>query len=240
MVALSAATINPPPITMVATAANTAEALSARPMIARTITAIPAALSVSRAICPASPARRPSSLKTAISILQLGSPRDGAGVPTRSEIAWGAPARGGLRATITPGRALFQQQREHCGCTGFARCRKGAGRRDFGLRRRPAHGLPCPPLCAVHDVMDGDRPPQALQGEGAHLFQCDEVLDRNGDPLAQQNLPVSRLGAQARGEIGDRADRGIGHLLGETDWPERRISLRNADAETEIEAAPAP
>src|SRR5437899_81546 len=95
-------------------------------------------------------------------------------------------------------------------------------------------------LRVAHHVEDGDGLAEALQRDIADLFQPGDALGRGGDPLADQDLPVLCLGAQSGREVAHRADRSVADALGETDLPQSRIALRDAEAEADRAAAPAP
>src|SRR6185369_928526 len=68
----------------------------------------------------------------------------------------------------------------------------------------------------------------------------DPWLDHAGDAAAHHDLASLGLAAEAGGEVGNAADRGVFQALFEADLTESRIAERNADAETEIMAAVAP
>ena len=57
---------------------------------------------------------------------------------------------------------------------------------------------------------------------------------------ADQDLAVLGLGAQPRGEIAYRADRGIAGAFGKADLTQGRIALRDASAETKFAAVATP
>lgn len=79
---------------------------------------------------------------------------------------------------------------------------------------------------------------EALDREVAYALRHHPILDRRIDGLADEYLAGLCLVAQPRGEVGDTADRGVIEAPLEADCAQRREALRNADAETEIIAAP--
>src|SRR5215208_4010636 len=90
------------------------------------------------------------------------------------------------------------------------------------------------------DVVCGQRPQEALQPELVHRHRQYEVADCGVDSLADQYLAVLGHVAQARGEVRDGADRRVVDATFEADAAERRVTLRDAEGETEVVAAPAP
>src|SRR6516162_11665196 len=91
-----------------------------------------------------------------------------------------------------------------------------------------------------HYVVDGDGLAQAFQRHVTDLFQPYGIFDRVRETAADQDLSILGFAAQPRGEVGDRADRGVVHALGEADLAEGGVALGNADPETDIVAVPPP
>ena len=82
--------------------------------------------------------------------------------------------------------------------------------------------------------MNGLR--QALQGQILDRLDAHGVLRRREHPLADQDLPRGRRVAQARGQVCHRADRGVVGASLEADPPERRVALRDPEAEVQVVA----
>jgi 5-formyltetrahydrofolate cyclo-ligase len=66
-------------------------------------------------------------------------------------------------------------------------------------------------------------------------------LDRLAGEIEPTLVAVlSDFPAQASGEVGHRANRGVVHALGEADLAEGRVALGDADAKADVVPVPAP
>src|SRR5262245_5717647 len=95
-------------------------------------------------------------------------------------------------------------------------------------------------LLDAKDVERGYRPEQALELHLADRFDFDQLLDRGQHAFRDQNLTGLGLAAQTRGKIRDGADRTIVQASLETHRADRRVALRDAGAEIQLEPAFAP
>src|SRR5215216_575813 len=95
-------------------------------------------------------------------------------------------------------------------------------------------GTPADHLIRRHGAME------ALEAQVADVPSFDRRLEQAENALADEDLSGFRLVAQARSEIGDAADRRIIETPVEPDLSQRRVTERDADAETERVAALAP
>src|SRR5260370_42247185 len=113
-------------------------------------------------------------------------------------------------------------------------------------RVRDTRPLLLPPPCGrrrVDDVVNVLAPAQNLHREHRMIKtlqvqiidrpRFDEIFHHAVDAPRDHDLAGFRLVAQPRGEVGDRADRGIFEPLLEADLPQRRIAERDADAEAQ-------
>src|SRR3954454_9270703 len=110
-----------------------------------------------------------------------------------------------------------------------------AGRSRSFASRRPGEKA-----ALRRDLVDGERPADPAQRLLAEALQRDGALDRGGDALRHQDLAVLGMGAEARGHVGNGADRGVLLAPLEADRPDRGEALRDADAEADAVAAPRP
>src|SRR4029450_7850697 len=90
------------------------------------------------------------------------------------------------------------------------------------------------------DVPDPHRPGQALHGDRAHVLRLDQPLHRGRALGGDVHVAGRGLGAQARGEIGDRADGRVVPSPLEADGADRGVALGDADAGAEVPAPLAP
>ena len=104
----------------------------------------------------------------------------------------------------------------------------GPGGGERAIRSRP---LP------VAAAARGHGPVEAAQVERPHLVEFDRLGDAAGNALRHQDLAAARLAAQARRQVGHGADRAVVEAALEADRAERRVALRDADAEAELVAA---
>ena len=81
---------------------------------------------------------------------------------------------------------------------------------------------------------------EPFQSKFAEFFKRDRLFDRDGDALTNKDLPILGLRAKACGKIADGADCCISGAVSKTNLAERCIALRDAGAEPEHAAAPAP
>jgi len=81
---------------------------------------------------------------------------------------------------------------------------------------------------------------EALQVQIIDRPRLDEIFHHAIDPPCDHDLAGLGFIAQPRGEVGDRADRGVFEPLLETDLAERRIAERDADAKSQAMPAVAP
>src|SRR2546422_1289008 len=81
---------------------------------------------------------------------------------------------------------------------------------------------------------------ESLQVELPDGFDLDQILGRREQPLRDQDLTGPGLTAEARGEIRYGADGSVVQASFEADGADRRVALRDPDAEVEIVAALAP
>ena len=72
---------------------------------------------------------------------------------------------------------------------------------------------------------------EAFERELARRLDLQQSLRRRQDALGNQDLAGLCFTAQASGEVGDRADRAVVPASLEADRADRRIALRDADAE---------
>src|SRR5207249_1892428 len=84
------------------------------------------------------------------------------------------------------------------------------------------------------------RPREAAERQLAERLDLHQVLDRGVEPARDEDLAAARLAAQPRGEVGHGADRPVVPAPLEADGAERRVALRDADAEVQVEAQLAP
>src|SRR5918996_1704927 len=94
--------------------------------------------------------------------------------------------------------------------------------------------------CQAKDPPGRYRTHEALEGQLAQRLRLDQVLDRHQRALADQDLAVAGLVAQARGEVRYRADRGVLEPSLEADPPEGGVAMGDADAEAQIVTPLAP
>src|SRR2546425_726802 len=92
----------------------------------------------------------------------------------------------------------------------------------------------------IDDFVRDDGTVEPLELERTDLLGGHEIGHGGVDPLADENLIRRRLGAQAVGEVGHAADGGVVLPPLEADRADRRVALRDAHAEVEVVAAPAP
>src|SRR6185369_1619309 len=78
---------------------------------------------------------------------------------------------------------------------------------------------------------------EALEGERSDRIEGKRPVERGHRFAVEQHLAGLGLGAQARGEVGDVADRGVVPAPLEADGAQRGVALRDADAERELVAA---
>src|SRR3954467_8571996 len=78
---------------------------------------------------------------------------------------------------------------------------------------------------------------EALKGELAYGFEVESAVEHRHGLAAGENLAGLRFRAKASGEIRDVTDGSVVPATFEADRTERRIALRDADAEAEVEAA---
>jgi hypothetical protein len=84
------------------------------------------------------------------------------------------------------------------------------------------------------------RVAEALELQIVHRHSVDPAFNHAVDAAAHHDLAGLGFGAQARGEIGDTADRSIFEPVFEADLAERCIAECNTDAAAETVAAVAP
>src|SRR5882672_10228051 len=84
------------------------------------------------------------------------------------------------------------------------------------------------------------RSREAAQRQLAERLGLDEALDRGVEAARDEDLAAARLAAEPRGEVGHGADRAIVPAALEADGAERRVALRDAHAEVQVEAELAP
>src|SRR5207253_7490088 len=116
----------------------------------------------------------------------------------------------------------------------------------------PIGRAPFPPPCVVETAASGVfalqaehvecryRFEESLQVELPDGFDLDQILGRREQPLRDQDLAGPGLTAEARGEIRHGADGSIVPASFEADGANRRVALRDPDAEVEVVAALAP
>src|SRR5215467_5249540 len=90
------------------------------------------------------------------------------------------------------------------------------------------------------NVVGHYRLAEAFQVKLADFFKRGYLFDRDGDALSNKDLPVLGFRAKAGGEIAYGANRGVPGAVSKADLAERCISLRDAGAEPQRAAAPAP
>src|SRR5262245_17694326 len=125
------------------------------------------------------------------------------------------------------------------GTTSRMRRRRGLlhpslGRRGRGIDHVVDFLTPAQNLGRKHGVIE------SLQVEVVDRLSLDPLLDHAVDAAAHHDLAGLGLVAQAGGEVGDAADRGIFQALLKADLAERGVAERNADTEGEVVAAVAP
>ena len=84
------------------------------------------------------------------------------------------------------------------------------------------------------DVVDSDRPTESLGLHVADYLGDGHVLDGGENAVGDQHLPGPGVRAQARGQIGDAADRGVVEAAFEADPAERRVTLGDPMPESQI------
>src|SRR6185369_12144098 len=72
---------------------------------------------------------------------------------------------------------------------------------------------------------------EALELERADGIELEDPVERGHGLAVGEDLAGLRLGAEARGEVGDVADGSVVPAALEADGAERGVALRNADAE---------
>src|SRR5215472_14058409 len=119
----------------------------------------------------------------------------------------------------------------------LARLRSGPSRAS-GLRERS--GLRCGAqrlgTGETDQIEDLHGSAQALERDVADGLDLDERLHGGGDPLREEDLARLRFCAQARGEVGHRANGAVVEPSFEADGPEGRVAVGDPDAEVELEA----
>src|SRR5882672_10871447 len=106
----------------------------------------------------------------------------------------------------------------------------------FGVAAAPtSRGRPRP-----KHVERSDRPPEAAQRQLAERLRLDKILDRRIEPARDEDLAAARLAAEPRREVGHGADRSVVPAALEADGAQRRVALRDAHAEVQVEAELAP
>ena len=87
-------------------------------------------------------------------------------------------------------------------------------RSSRGPHRRRSRRLP-----ATHKAERRDRPGEPLECQFAHRIRKELCLYERHDPLAHENLAALGFAAKARGQVRDRANRGVFRPTFEPDLP---------------------
>ena len=90
------------------------------------------------------------------------------------------------------------------------------------------------------DIVGSDGSMDALERQFSDGLELDYILDLRPDTLADENLSVPGLAAEAGGEIGNTADCSIIEPPFDSDLPQRRVALGDADPETDPSVVEAP
>src|SRR6266498_235298 len=81
---------------------------------------------------------------------------------------------------------------------------------------------------------------QALERQRADFLALDEVLECCRDARGDEYLPALGLAAEPRGQVGDRPDSAVVPTPFEADRADRRVALRDPDAQGEVVTPLAP
>jgi hypothetical protein len=103
-----------------------------------------------------------------------------------------------------------------------------------------AHHLGAHWLYSSDDIVRRQRPPDPFQLELTNRLDLHGVLDLHQDSRGDQDLTRFGFVAEARGDVGHRADSGIIEAALEADCAERSEAVRDPDTEANVmpEAAP--
>ena len=88
--------------------------------------------------------------------------------------------------------------------------------------------------------MSRQRPPDTLERELPNRLDCHGILNSHQHAGTNEDLPWFGFIAKPRGDIGDRADRGIVEASLKADGAERGKSVGDADAEANLVSQPTP
>src|SRR5262249_35222753 len=163
-------------------------------------------------------------------------------MPTGALLAWASAAAGARTSSMTAaprsetGIKGIRGSPSNQGCGPASPAPRAAhtGVRRGAPRRLGRSAAPADDLVGRH------RPMESLERQIADVIGLDLRLDESEDALADEDLAALGLVAQPRRQVGDAADRRIVEALVEADLTERGIADRNAHAEAERMAAPAP
>src|SRR5437868_5249263 len=90
------------------------------------------------------------------------------------------------------------------------------------------------------DIERGHRPREALQSAFSQRVEACAVAEARNESFRYHDLSIPRLGAKPRGEIADRADRGVFPSSLVAHCADRRVAGCDTDAEADVEAVASP
>src|SRR5271169_1213517 len=90
--------------------------------------------------------------------------------------------------------------------------------------------------CGGENIVRRQRTPNPLECELTHRLNRYRILDRHENARTDQDLTGLSFVAKTRGDVGDRANRGVVEAPFKSDSAERRISMRYTDAKANIVA----